>query len=61
MLWNKERVMLREEMKFEDIIKKRDVRAGLHYLYRRTSTIRQQQVIEMIEHELQKREEKNND
>ena len=58
MLWAdaKEKVMWWEEMKFEDIMKKKDVRAGLDYLHHRASTIRQMQIIEMIKDELKARE-----
>ncbi len=50
----KDKVMLWEEMKFEDIMKKKDINAGLNYLRARASTIRQTQIIEMIKAELKK-------
>lgn len=58
MLWNqvKEKIMWREEMRFEDIMKRKDIKAGLDYLHHRASTIRQMQIIEMIKGELKERE-----
>ena len=42
---------------FEKIIEDNDIEAGLEYLYQRTSTIKEKQVIEMIRQSLAERSE----
>lgn len=52
----KDKVPSRKPMKYEDILERKDIMAGLEYLRARAHTIRQVQIIDMIMNKLKERE-----